>query len=101
MGHNSKGQLGDGTTSSRSTPVKVVDKNVSYASAGYNLSAFIKNDGSLWAMGQNNNGQLGDGTSSNRSTPVKIVDENVTQVATWAHTMFIKNDGSLWGMGII
>jgi alpha-tubulin suppressor-like RCC1 family protein len=64
-GSNDYGQLGDGTKSLKSSPVKIMD-NVLSVSAGYNYSLAIKTDGSLWAWGNNMYGQLGlsDGTTS-------------------------------------
>ena len=77
MGYNGNGQLGDGSTTQRTSPVKVVDGNVSKISAGNFHSLFLKTDGSLWGMGRNFEGQLGDGTTTNRTSPVKVVDGNV------------------------
>ena len=107
-GANDFGQLGDGTTIDRASPVKIME-DVSFVSAG-GLEGFgnnkrrgytfiIKNDGSLWACGYNNLGQLGDGTTTNRSYPVKIM-EDVASVATGEdHTLIRKTDGSLWACG--
>ena len=75
------GQLGDGNTTNRSTPVKV-DENVSEVTAGDYHSLFIKKDGSLWAMGVNWYGQLGvnyeiemlhQGINSSVKSPVILV----------------------------
>ena len=85
-GYNAPGNLGDGTTTSRSTPVKVLkgaysgttylgdnssNKIISVA-AGESHSVALARDGSVFAWGRGTLGQLGDGTSSNRSTPVKV-----------------------------
>ena len=50
-GSNFAGQLGDGTNTSRVTPVQVVDANVSTVAAGSSHSLYLKTDGSLRAMG--------------------------------------------------
>ncbi|HNW41357.1 MAG TPA: hypothetical protein PKN08_05585, partial [Opitutaceae bacterium] len=71
MGYNSDGQLGDGTTTYRSTPVQVAT-GVASVSVGDDYTLFVKTDGSLWATGNNYHGQLGDGTTTDRSTPVQV-----------------------------
>lgn len=50
MGDNSFGQLGDGTSTNRLSPVQVAS-DVCRIAAGSNYSLFVKHDGSLWAMG--------------------------------------------------
>lgn len=98
MGDNSRGQLGDGTTTSRSTPVYVAS-NVYTVAAGYFHSLFITNDRKLWAMGDNSNGRLGDGTTTNRDTPVLIATNVLAVAAGSGHSLFVTTDGKLWAMG--
>ena len=105
MGYNQYGELGDGTTTDRSTPVPVTNSsgtqytNVTAIAAGGNKSLFVTSDGKLWAMGNNNYGQLGDGTTTDRSTPVQV-DTNVIAVAAGMyHSLYVKSDGTLWAMG--
>lgn len=99
MGDNSQGQLGDGSTTSRISPVQVATGVVSVSAGGLH-TLFVKTDGSLWAMGDNNRGQLGyfDSTTS-RTTPIQVATDVFSVSAGESHTLFVKVDGSLWGMG--
>ena len=97
-GQNRYGQLGDGTTTDRLTPIRIMEDVVG-VSAGYRHTMAIKTDGSLWAWGNNIYGQLGDGTKTLQLSPIKIMD-NVTHVSVGSeHTLVIKTDGSLWAFG--
>ena len=72
-GYNYHGQLGDGTDSGKSNPVKIMD-HVRSVSLGEWHSGAITEDGSLYMWGSNSSGQLGDGTTTDRLTPIKIND---------------------------
>jgi len=100
-GGNNYGQLGDDTTTDRSSPVKMADTDWASVAAGYYHTMAIKSDRTLWAWGWNNDGQLGDGTTTDRSSPVKIgADTDWASVsAGYSHTMAIKSDGTLWAWG--
>ncbi len=97
-GTNDDGQLGDGTTTNRFTPVQVM-ADVRYVSAGDYHTMILKTDGTLWATGYNGDGQLGDGTTTNRFTPVQVMTDVKYVSAGGYHTMIIKNDGTLWATG--
>jgi alpha-tubulin suppressor-like RCC1 family protein len=72
-GGNSNGQLGDGTTTARWTPVQVNTLiSAQGITAGYQDSFASTTVGITWAWGDNIYGQLGDGTTSDRWSPVPI-----------------------------
>jgi hypothetical protein len=104
-GRNGAGQLGDNTTTNRSTPVTTFagGTNWKQVSAGVFYTAAIKTDGSLWLWGENNAAQLGNNVSgSDRSTPVTTFTggNNWKSVDCGGyHTVAIKTDGSLWNWG--
>ena len=80
MGDNQYGQLGDGSTTKKLTPVHVAS-NVIAAAAGGDHSLFITSDGKLWAMGRNSEGELGDGTTKSQSKPVYVASDVVAITA--------------------
>ncbi len=74
-GRNDLGQLGDGTTAERRTPV-LVSGGLSFASlnvdGGHGHSCGLTTGGDAYCWGSNRDGQLGDGTTTNRLAPVPV-----------------------------
>ena len=111
-GRNDYGQLGDGTSTLKSSPVQTIagGTNWKQVSAGSEHIAAIKTDGTLWLWGSNDPGQLGNGIdTTSRSSPVQTIASgtNWKQVSVgggvsgfWGgHTAAIKTDGTLWLWG--
>ncbi len=101
-GEDHDGRLGynpDDTDWDGKTPVKVMD-NVASVSLGYDYSAAVKTDGSLWVWGDNSYGQLGNGTEEGESyTPVKVMTNVAAVSAGQWPIAALKTDASLWYWG--
>lgn len=73
-GYNSSGQLGDGTTSTRNTPVDIpgLSSGVSQVTVGESHTCVLTTSGAVKCWGNNTYGQLGNGSFVNSSTPVDV-----------------------------
>jgi len=75
-GGNNDGQLGDGSTLDKHTPVQVQsswsNQKIIHAEATREHSLFVTENGEVWACGRNNYGQLGYGvfTTANALVPI-------------------------------
>ena len=104
-GYNGNGQLGDGTTTDRLTPVLVsgITTATSVSAGGGHTCATLA-DGTVQCWGYNDKGQLGDGTTTHRLTPVLVSGiTTATSVSTGgAHTCAMLADGTVqcWGYNL-
>ncbi len=109
-GANDKGQLGDGTTSRRLTPVPIMEGTKFKEIVATNHSLAIDEEGNLWAWGYNSDGQLGNGGSGNitvskapcQTEPVQIKSGTKFKkiaASNW-HSLAIDEDGNLWVWGM-
>ena len=91
----SYGQLGDNTTTKKSSPVQTIagGTNWKQVSCGLYNTFAIKTDGTLWCWGSNDGGQLGDNTTTNRSSPVQTIlyGNNWKQISSFNFAAAIKD----------
>tara|TARA_R110000868_G_scaffold70479_1_gene207005 strand:- start:92 stop:1219 length:1128 start_codon:yes stop_codon:yes gene_type:complete len=102
-GLNTSGQLGQGNTTTLSSP-KQVGTLAAWLNiaCGYNHTLATKTDGTLWAWGSGATyGQLGLGNKTNYSSP-----KQVGALTTWSNiscgsssSLATKTDGTLWSWG--
>ena len=103
-GNGFRGQLGDNTTVSKSSPVSVVGGYTDWTqvSAGSNHTLGVRENGTAWAWGSSSDGHLGDNTTVSKSSPVSVVGgfTDWTQVsAGQSHSLGVRSNGTAWAWG--
>ncbi len=102
-GNNSEGELGNGTTTSVSSPQPVtgLTSGVTSLSSTVNTTCAVTSTGAVECWGQNNVGQVGDGTTTTRltPTPVTTLTGGATNVAVgWGWACAVVG-GGVWCWG--
>lgn len=101
-GDNAKGQLGDGTSANRATPVEAVGLGgVVRVWAFRERSCALTRDHFLHCWGDNGEGHLGDGTELDQYAPVRLTAlTDVTDVELGTrHSCAIARAGTVWCWG--
>jgi alpha-tubulin suppressor-like RCC1 family protein len=108
-GYNAYGQLGDGTTMERLTPVQVTVEGgspltgVVAVAAGSWHSLALKSDGTVWTWGYNLQGQLGIGSADKSAHTAAVQVTTLSGMTALAagewHSVALKSDGTVWAWG--
>jgi alpha-tubulin suppressor-like RCC1 family protein len=101
-GNNQTGEVDDGSTVMRKTPVASVGlAGVTTMSAGLWHCLAIRSNGTVIAWGHNASGELGNGTTTDSSTPVGVIGlSHVTRVASGgAFSLAERSDGAVMSWG--
>ncbi|MFH8562071.1 RCC1 domain-containing protein [Streptomyces sp. NPDC017988] len=101
-GHDSAGQLGNGSRNDRATPDVVAGlQDVDDVAAG-GAHALAVSKGRVWSWGENNEGQLGNNRSGDDSVvPVRVPNISMArQVAAGCDfSLALMEDGTVWSWG--
>ena len=114
FGKNDLGQIGDGTSENRLSPVEITDRfglapgdMIVLVRAGYENGMALTSSGRLFSWGWNGYGQIGDGTDTNRHLPTEITarlnldsGDTVADFAIGnAHVLIMSSNGKVYSIG--
>jgi alpha-tubulin suppressor-like RCC1 family protein len=102
-GSNASGQLGDGTTTTRTSPTPITGGFADWIAldAGSTHTCGIREGGALYCWGSNNRGQLGDGSNESHSAPTLVSEGPWIAVSAGSEfTCALRADHTLWCFGL-
>jgi alpha-tubulin suppressor-like RCC1 family protein len=101
-GSNSKGQLGNATTTDSSIPIPG-SNNALAVSAGNQFTVALFNNNlstALYAWGSNSTGQLGNGTNIDTLVPLQVSLLGAIAISSGSdHSVALRSDGTIWTWG--
>jgi alpha-tubulin suppressor-like RCC1 family protein len=105
-GLNGSGQIGDGSTTNRPSPVQVtgLTSGVAAISSRNEHTCALTTSGAVRCWGADNKGQLGDGLTANRTTPYTVPSiSGATAITTgYAHTCAVVSGAvKCWGWNTV
>jgi len=110
-GQNDQGEVGNGTTTTQTTPVQVAivgPTTFTELALGKEHSCGLDGSGKIWCWGRGMEGQLGNlmtGAAASQSTPVVVTSATTATMtwralaAGWFHTCAIDSAGALYCWG--
>jgi alpha-tubulin suppressor-like RCC1 family protein len=104
FGRNLNGQLGDGSTTNRPSPVHVSGlSGVAAIAAGGSHSLALTASGAVMSWGLNTQGQLGDGSTAQKTSPVAVTGLGgsviVAIAAGASHSVALTSTGTVFAWG--
>lgn len=103
-GYNGLGRLGDGTFTTRTSPVSVVGGFTDWTqiSAGHSHTMAIRANGTLWGWGEGSFGKIGNNQANTISSPVSVVGGFTDWIQVSAgnqQSVGIRANGTAWAWG--
>lgn len=113
-GHNTSGQLGDNTLTTRTTPDEVLGINgsspltgITEVAAGVRHTLALTTEGTVLAWGNNARGQLGNGATEKSKIPVQVMDSEgrfplsgITAIAAGGDfSLALDTNNTVWAWG--
>lgn len=105
-GDNVVGSVGDGTTTTRGSPVPVANLGaITAIAAGDQHTLAVKADGTVWSWGAPYSGALGTGSNDPALVPVQVpgLDNAVAVAAGTGHSLALMADATVraWGNNLV